>query len=249
MRIINIAIFFGLVLGVGIADAEARPIGVAQDVKNTVTGDANNTKRRIRKGGDVFQNELIKTGFFSRAELRFIDKTLLSLSARSTVRLDSFVYNPKTRSGKIVINTLKGAFRFVSGSAVKSAYSIKTPVATIGVRGTIIDGYTDGRRVGVYILRQGAMRVCAGQNCQNVNRPGDFVVVRDDGSITKPKKWQGSVRGVFFWTAFPVGSGHFFADTSDFDFLNNDSGGEGGDSGGYGNSGGSGSSQSESTYP
>ncbi len=248
MRIINIAVFCGLVLGVGMAGAAAKPIGVAESVKNKVTGDANNIMRRIRKGGSIFQNELIKTGFFGKAELRFVDKTSLSLSARSTVRLDSFVYNPKTRSGKIVINTLKGAFRFVSGSAVKSAYSIKTPVATIGVRGTIIDGYTDGRRVGVYILQQGAMRVCAGQNCQNVNRRGYFVVVRGDGSITKPKKWQGSVRGVFFWTSFPVGSGYFSADPSHFESLGNNSGGEGGGKSG-GSSGGSNSGQSESTYP
>ena len=56
--------------------------------------------------------------------------------ARSEVRLDRFVYNPDRSTGQVTVEASRGVFRFVTGSQDPKSYAIKTPIATIGVRGT-----------------------------------------------------------------------------------------------------------------
>ncbi len=50
--------------------------------------------------------------------------------------LDSFVFDPRPSKGKLILSATKGVFRFVSGKLSTDAYKFKTPVATMGVRGT-----------------------------------------------------------------------------------------------------------------
>src|SRR5215831_17290625 len=95
------------------------------------------TTRAMAAGSELFSNETVRTGEASQAQLLFLDQTSLSVGARSEVRLDRFVYNPDRKAGNVVIEASRGAFRFVSGSQNPSNYTIKTPLATIGVRGTI----------------------------------------------------------------------------------------------------------------
>jgi hypothetical protein len=52
--------------------------------------------------------------------------------------LDNFVYSGPKRPGTIALNIGKGTLRFVTGDASKRAYTIYTPTAAIGVRGTIL---------------------------------------------------------------------------------------------------------------
>jgi hypothetical protein len=214
-------------------ETHAEQIGTARETRNQVTGIIDTVQRKIRRGDGVSLNELIKTGALARAELKFLDDTLLTIGAKSTVRLDAFVFNPGKNSGKIVLNTLKGAFRFVSGTAPKSAYRIKTPLATIGVRGTVIDGYLDrAGKLAVFILQKGGMEVCSSSMCQNVDTPRQYVVVRDNGQITPPKTWRGPPRKIRFQTTFPVGRGKYYIDPRNFDMDGGGSIAGDGDSGG-----------------
>lgn len=113
------------------AFAQAR-IGVAAAVKNQVSGGG----APLSTGSGVHANEIIKTGDASSAQLLFVDQTSLTVGAKSEVKLDRFVYDPKG-NGKVVMNAGRGVFRFVSGTQNKKSYRINTPVATIGVRGTV----------------------------------------------------------------------------------------------------------------
>ena len=57
--------------------------------------------------------------------------------------LDELVYNPETGDGNMTIDMVEGAFSFISGEIAKTgedAMTIKTPVATIGIRGTTVAG-------------------------------------------------------------------------------------------------------------
>jgi FecR protein len=116
----------------GPALAEGK-IGVAATVQNQVFGNS----QPLAAGSGVFANERIRTGEASAAQLQFIDQTNLSIGPKSEVVLDRFVYNSDHGKGSVVIETGKGVFRFVSGSQDPTSYQIKTPVATIGVRGTM----------------------------------------------------------------------------------------------------------------
>ena len=222
--------------------AKTGAIGGARVIVNEVTGKLGGDSTTLNRGDAVFENQLISTGDKSRAEFQFRDKTLLTLGEKSDIRLDAYVYNPRRRTGRIVINSLKGAFRFVSGSAKKASYQVKTPIATIGVRGTIIDGYMspDGL-FSVFLLQQGKMTACSADACRNVNRTGFYVVVRADGSISKPQAWKGQIPGVVFTSRFPAPGGRFYANPFSFKVQGHDSLGEGtgGSRGGGGKGGGS----------
>lgn len=75
----------------------------------------------------------------ARAQLTFEDKTTVKLTEHSKMIIDDFVYDPKKGSGKLAINMALGTARYASGQIAKNnpqQVAIKTPTATIAVRGT-----------------------------------------------------------------------------------------------------------------
>ena len=91
-------------------------------------------------GDPVFTDEIVRTGVDSATKLVFRDSTNLALGPRSRVVLDRFVYDPSQPSEGLGVTLAKGLFRFTTGSLQKSAYTVTTPTAVIGVRGTVFDG-------------------------------------------------------------------------------------------------------------
>ena len=53
--------------------------------------------------------------------------------------LDRFVYSGGATGQALTVNLAKGIFRFTTGALDKKAYTISTPTASIGVRGTVLD--------------------------------------------------------------------------------------------------------------
>lgn len=178
-----------LVIGSGQADA-AR-IGVASVVKNDVNGSAGGQVRVIQVGSGVFQNEAISTGAASSAQLLFRDETSLTIGASSRVTLDRFVYNPATRTGDVVVNALQGSFRFVSGSAQPGGYTIKTPVATVGLRGTVVEGYIAGDGSLVLVVVEGSVAATTTDGTTVTLQAGQFFTVSATGAIGGPSDWTG----------------------------------------------------------
>lgn len=84
--------------------------------------------------------DLIQTGKQSQVQLMLLDRSVFSIGANARLRIDRFVYDPA--AGRSMGATVaKGAFRFMSGRpARQNASSVSTPVATIGIRGTVFDG-------------------------------------------------------------------------------------------------------------
>lgn len=68
--------------------------------------------------------------------VRFLDETDLWLDAESDVVLDSVLYDLAKGTGEFVLELGPGLFRLVTGLMPQESYSIRTPVAVIGVRGT-----------------------------------------------------------------------------------------------------------------
>jgi hypothetical protein len=117
----------------------AQAIGSAASIKNQVEGIHGGQSQSLSSGSSVYSNELIRSGEASVAELVFVDKTKLSVGPKSEVRLDKFVYDPNKGAGKVVIEASRGAYRFVTGVQDHRNYEIKTPYASIGVRGTVFE--------------------------------------------------------------------------------------------------------------
>lgn len=86
---------------------------------------------------EVFSNQRIRTPPNAAVHLHFVDGADFRIGASSEIVIDKYVFDPSSKSkGKIVATLGKGVFRFISGQ-VKD-YEIKTPSATIGIRGTDI---------------------------------------------------------------------------------------------------------------
>lgn len=112
-------------------------IGNSTVVVRTVTGTFGDEDRKISMRDDVYHNELIETAEKSVIEIKFLDETKLAMGANSSLILDSVVFDPDPAKSTFITTTTKGVFRFVTGTLPKKSYTIHTPNATIGIRGTV----------------------------------------------------------------------------------------------------------------
>jgi len=97
-------------------------------------------EKKLKRRGKVFEGDTIKVGKKSRLQLRFVDNQLVVLKANTVFRIDEYKFKDKNDQNKsAALSLLKGGMRSVTGLIGKSArdkYKVKTPVATMGVRGT-----------------------------------------------------------------------------------------------------------------
>lgn len=165
-----------LVLGLAGPAAAATDIGVASAVKNDVRGGSG----PLGVGGKVFQNEIITTGAESLAQLLFLDQTSLSVGPKSQVTLDKFVFNPSRTAGSVVFTATRGAFRFITGAQNPRNYTINTPVATIGVRGTIVDCFITAN--GLACIVEEGKAIVGGHPVA----AGQAIFISNGGAVTGP---------------------------------------------------------------
>src|SRR5260370_36751440 len=125
-------------LTAGPVHAQTR-VGEAAVVKNEVVRVAASATTQINVGDGLLRDEVVRTGLDSATRLVMADSTNLSLGPSATIKLDRTVFNDEHTYRDIAIRLTTGAFRFVTGHSEKTAYKITTSVATIGVRGTILD--------------------------------------------------------------------------------------------------------------
>jgi hypothetical protein len=130
------ASLIGFAVLVAAGATSAQPIAVATAVKTSATGELAGQQRELTAGGELSQDEVIKTDRAGNANLKFIDDTALTVGPASTIKLDKFVFNPDRKASQFVLGVTRGAFRFATGHSEHRAYEIVTPVAVIGVRGT-----------------------------------------------------------------------------------------------------------------
>jgi hypothetical protein len=138
-------------------------------------------------GASVIQDEVVRTGPAGALELQFLDGTHLALDRSSSVKLDKFVYSVSRRGDQVVIGLTKGAFRFATGGLPKAAYRIQTPLASIGVRGTILTIVSQRNETRVS-LDEGGATVCSRRGaraCLDLDPSSPSVVVTRDGRIAR----------------------------------------------------------------
>jgi FecR protein len=126
----------------GIAVAQSAAVGVASSVVKDVrfTNTATPKPKAVTLKQRISLGDLIQTGKGSQLQLLLLDRSSFSIGANATIRIDRFVYDPaRGRSSGATVT--RGAFRFMSGAPARgNSSSVSTPVATIGIRGTIVEG-------------------------------------------------------------------------------------------------------------
>jgi hypothetical protein len=179
------------------AGAETPKIGVTAAVKNDVQGFRGSIARPLSAGSDVFTNEGIRTGEASLAQILFLDKTSLTVGPRAELTLDRFVYNPSKGTGQVVLNAVQGAFRFVTGSQNPRNYTIKTPVGTLGVRGSIVEGVVERIQLEngqvqtqvIIVLVEGSITITVNKVQYTLTIPGTAYKFIAGGGAQGPFAW------------------------------------------------------------
>jgi hypothetical protein len=185
-------------------------IGAAAAVRNQVSATQGSQERRLATGNPVLTNDRIRTGADSVAQLLFADQTTLSVGPRSEVTLDRFVYDPNRSTGDVGVSLTTGALRFVSGQQDPRSYQVRTPVATIGVRGTIVDFlFINGRMFGILDEGRCSFTLPNGSVIE-LNEPGMAVEFFADGTVSDPFIWRGRYEAAQGTATFPLFGNPFY---------------------------------------
>lgn len=150
-----------LAIGAGLAPALAAttpaappaPAGQAVAVDQNAAAAGTAGSRTLVTNGNIFSGDRITTDAKGEAQLHFADDTRMIVGPNSNISIDKFVISGPATAQRITLNAAKGAFRFITGNAPKQAYEIDTPVATIGVRGTMFDFAYGPLGSAVYLYR------------------------------------------------------------------------------------------------
>ncbi|MDK9721251.1 MAG: FecR domain-containing protein [Rhodospirillales bacterium] len=166
------------------AQAKAGLAGQSIGRADTLSGSvqvvhADGTRGALHKGDAVFQGDILQTPKGASVGLVFMDGTTLALGGNGRLVLDQMVYDPSTHTGKSAFSLVQGTFSFVSGEIAKSApdaASLKTPVATIGIRGTMVaGGYTPETGLTTALLQEtggtGEITITNSAGTQVLNQP------------------------------------------------------------------------------
>lgn len=98
-----------------------------------------NGRKVTRTGELVHAGDRITTGGNARLEILFTDGGKLTLGEKAEVTVDRYLFDSKAGRGDSLISIAKGAFLAATGAIAKQdnqPYKVKTPLATIGIRGT-----------------------------------------------------------------------------------------------------------------
>ncbi len=153
----RLAVFFLSFLMVQ-AVCAAELFGTVDAVSGEVTvTDVTGANKRVTSGLKIFSGQSIQTAADGEVHIVTVDSGLIALRPNSSFRIDRYQAKDES-SDEIVFSLFKGALRSITGWIAKrnrSAYRLKTPNATIGVRGTdhettVIETITENDQPGTF---------------------------------------------------------------------------------------------------
>jgi hypothetical protein len=148
-------------------------VGVVHGAAESVSPDG--TVKELKAGDPVFLDEQVVTKDDGRLQILLMDETVFTLGPSSAIRLDDFAYDPVTQDGILNTDILRGVFRFISGKIAHKKpenMSVGLPAGSIGIRGTVVAGRSEGFRSLVVLL---------GPAGDDVTPPGRIFVSNDIG--------------------------------------------------------------------
>lgn len=126
-----------LLLGLCLATGSYANIGTVTELSGSASIKRGKDTIAVSKGTSIEQNDKVETKN-GKLKIVFNDDTQVSVTEHSSLLIDDFVYDPKSKSGKLGLKATSGTVRYVSGAIAKDPknVNIKTPTAAITVRGT-----------------------------------------------------------------------------------------------------------------
>jgi FecR protein len=164
----------------------SEPIGTVLKAAQTVKASGRQGTRVLSRSDGVFYLDRISSNGTGNGEFQFSDGTKLAVGPGANLVVDEFVFASKSRFQKLGLAAAKGTFRWISGNSASSAYKIKTPYGTMGIRGTAFDVTIRNGRVYIALIN-GSARFCNGSSCRMLTKSCDYIVA-DGRKISEPAR-------------------------------------------------------------
>jgi len=110
---------------------------VAETEGSVIAVDVRKVSRKLSMGQPVYLGDKVITGEKGYVRLRMIDDAVLDLRCFSIMVIEEYALNTQNR--RSILNLLQGSLKKVTGQIGKlteDVYELRTPVASVGVRGT-----------------------------------------------------------------------------------------------------------------
>jgi hypothetical protein len=136
LRVLSVGIALALMNGQAVAAGEAGTIKV---LRGSVSIDRAGKRMPVKVGDTVMSADRVITGADSAVGITLRDNTRLTAGADSVVSLDKYSFDSTTHAGELDASVKKGTLAVVSGKLAATTpekVSFRTPMATLGVRGT-----------------------------------------------------------------------------------------------------------------
>lgn len=172
-------------------------IGTVSENKGTACEIERNKKKLSGvKGSEIESMDTYVTGACS-SNITFKDETKVKVTENSRLIIDDFVFDPKkSDAGKLAMKVGMGTVRYASGQIAKNnpqQVNIKTPTATVAVRGTDFTMTVDEAGQSLVML----VPSCKDESEQkkyeleeNRCKVGKIVVSNDAGTVTLDKAFE-----------------------------------------------------------
>ena len=127
-----------VVRSVPLKPVKRKQVGIVSESEGSVIAvDIRKVSRKLSMGKPVFLGDKVITGEKGYVRLRMIDDAVLDIRCFSIMVIEEYALNTQNR--KSILNLLQGSLKKVTGKIGKMTediYELRTPVASVGVRGT-----------------------------------------------------------------------------------------------------------------
>lgn len=121
------------------ASALAASVGMVLTVQAGAWLERDGQKSALQVKSEVLPGDVLVTDASGRVQVIFSDDTTISLGADTRVAVADFLFDVPGKQPSFSANMAQGAARFVTGKVVeqnRAGFSVTTPQATVGIRGT-----------------------------------------------------------------------------------------------------------------
>lgn len=116
-------------------------VGVNAAIRNSVRTQpvGESALRPAALRGQVRTGDVFVSGAQSQLQILLRDQSIFTVGSNARVTIDRFVIDTDRGAGGASASVARGAFRFVSGRGGARSGAVRTPVSSIGVRGTVVE--------------------------------------------------------------------------------------------------------------
>jgi hypothetical protein len=158
-----------------------------------LTGEATATRggftRPLFADAQVFEGDRIETGREARLRLAMADGGVITLGADAVMIVRGYRTGPRPRA---TLELIGGAFLATTGAIAgpdPDAFTIQTPSAILGVRGTTVWGEQKDDHLAVLLLAGTAVEVISPGGTAILTERNDGTDVRGEAPPTAPVTW------------------------------------------------------------